>query len=75
MPVDRDALQSIADQTGGAFFTATSASELQKVYANIGSSIGFDIEQRDIMIWFVGAALVALLATAAMSLAWFNRLP
>jgi Ca-activated chloride channel family protein len=75
VPVDRDALQAIADETGGAFFTATSENELQKVYANIGSSIGFDIEQREITAWFVGAALVALLATAAMSLAWFNRLP
>src|SRR3954452_1156224 len=75
VPVDKDALQEIADQTNGAFFTATSESELQKVYADIGSSIGFDVEQRDVTVWFVGAALLALLATAAMSLTWFNRLP
>jgi Ca-activated chloride channel family protein len=75
VPVDKDALKAIADQTGGSFFTATSQSELQKVYADIGSSIGFDTEQRDVTVWFVGAALLALLATAAMSLAWFNRLP
>jgi Ca-activated chloride channel family protein len=75
VPVDREALQAIADETGGSFFTATTESELQKVYANIGSSIGFDVEQREASTWFVGAALLALLATAAMSLAWFNRLP
>jgi len=75
VPVDRGALQDVADQTGGSFFSATSASELQKVYANIGSSIGFDVEQREISTWFVGAALLALMATAAMSLTWFNRLP
>ncbi len=75
VPVDRQALRVIADQTGGSFFTATTASELKKVYTDIGSSIGFDIEQREITQWFVAAALLAMLATAAMSLAWFNRLP
>jgi Ca-activated chloride channel family protein len=75
VPVDRGALQAVANQTGGSFFSATSAAELEKVYADIGSSIGFDVEQREITSWFVGAALLALMATAAMSLAWFNRLP
>jgi Ca-activated chloride channel family protein len=65
----------VANQTGGSFFSATSAAELEKVYANIGSSIGFDVEQREITSWFVGLALLAMMATAAMSLAWFNRLP
>jgi len=75
VPVDSSALKDIADQTGGSFFSATTESELQKVYANIGSSIGFDVEQREISTWFVGLALLALMATAAMSLTWFNRLP
>jgi Ca-activated chloride channel family protein len=75
VPVDRSALQDIAKATGGSFFSATSASELQRVYANIGSSIGFDVQQAEITSWFVGAALLALMATAGMSLAWFNRLP
>jgi Ca-activated chloride channel family protein len=75
VPVDRSALRDIATATGGSFFSATSASELQKVYANIGSSIGFDVRQAEITSWFVGAALLALMATAGMSLAWFNRLP
>ena len=75
VPVDKGALQDIADETGGSFFAAATQSELEKVYANIGSSIGFDFEPREISSWFVGAALLALIATAAMSLAWFNRLP
>jgi Ca-activated chloride channel family protein len=75
VPVDKEALQTIAQQTDGSFFTAASAKELQQVYTDIGSSIGFDLEPREITSWFVGAALLALLATAVMSLAWFNRLP
>jgi Ca-activated chloride channel family protein len=75
VPVDKAALQDIANQTGGSFFAAASASELEKVYANIGSSIGFDVQQTEITSWFVGMALLALMGTAGMSLAWFNRLP
>ena len=75
VPVDKDALQQIASETNGSFFTAASATELQQVYTDIGSSIGFDLEPREITSWFVGGALIALLATAAMSLAWFSRLP
>ena len=75
VPVDKGALQDIADETGGSFFSAATQSELEKVYGNIGSSIGFDLEPREVSSWFVGAALLALIATAAMSLAWFNRLP
>jgi Ca-activated chloride channel family protein len=75
VPVDKAALQSIAEQTHGSFFTAATAKELQQVYTDIGSSIGFDLEPKEITTWFVGAALIALMATAAMSLAWFSRLP
>jgi Ca-activated chloride channel family protein len=75
VPVDKTALQDIASETGGSFFSAASAAELETVYADIGSSIGFEFEPREISSWFVGAALLALIATAAMSLAWFNRLP
>ena len=75
VPVDKASLQEIADLTGGSFFAAASETELQKVYANIGSSIGFELEPREISSWFVGIALLALIATGGMSLAWFNRLP
>jgi Ca-activated chloride channel family protein len=75
VPVDRKALEEIADETGGTFSEAASEEELAKVFADIGSQIGFERETRDIAEWFTGAALVALLACGAMSLAWFSRLP
>jgi Ca-activated chloride channel family protein len=37
--------------------------------------VGFVDEEREITIWFVGAALVLMLVTAAFSLVWFSRLP
>lgn len=75
VPVDRTALEAIANETGGAFFTAVTADELEAVYVDIGSSIGFTTVDEEITGWFVGAALVLLICTGGLSLAWFSRLP
>lgn len=75
VPVGNDNLQAIADATNGAFFSATSLDELDAVYADIGSAIGFETVDREITDWFVGAGLIALLLSSALSLFWFQRLP
>ena len=75
VPVDEAALRNIADGTGGTFFTAGTTAELESVYQDLGSSVGFETEQREISGWFIGAALLALALTAVFSLAWFSRLP
>lgn len=75
VPVGEDNLRGIADATGGAFFTAASLEELEAVYADIGSAVGFDFVDREITDWFVGLGLLLLATTAASSLAWFQRLP
>ncbi|CAN5651852.1 VWA domain-containing protein [soil metagenome] len=75
VPVNGPALESIADATDGTFFRALSAGQLTEVYQDIGSSVGFVNEQREIGQWFVGAALLLAFATAGFSLAWFSRLP
>jgi len=75
VPVNRPALAQIADATGGRAFEAATAKELRRVYADIGSSIGFRTEQREITSWLVGLALVFALAAAGGSLLWTSRLP
>ncbi len=75
VPVDKEALQTIAEQTGGSFFTAASAKELQQVYTDIGSSIGFDLEPREITTWFVGAALARAAGDRRHVLGLVLRLP
>jgi len=75
VPVNRPALAQIADATGGRAFEAASAKELRRVYADIGSSIGYRTEQREVTSWLVGVALVFALAAAAGSLLWTSRLP
>lgn len=75
VPVDEAALEDIATVTGGKAYTAATEEELAGVYRDIGSSVGYVTEHREIGTWFVGAAIAALLVTAALSLLWFARLP
>jgi Ca-activated chloride channel family protein len=74
VPVDRSSLRKIADDTGGSYSEAASASQLQAVYEHLGSQIGYTTEPKDISPWFVrGGVLLALLG-AVLSLIWTNRL-
>lgn len=73
--VDREALERVADQTEGKAFTAASEGELREVYRNIGSSIGYELEFREVGLWFVGVGLALMLLCSSLSLVWFSRLP
>jgi Ca-activated chloride channel family protein len=75
VPVDRDALRAIAEQTDGNYYSAASEGQLTQVYENIGSSVGYETEQREITTWFIAGALLLSFAAAGASLAWFHRLP
>ncbi|MBW3573631.1 MAG: VWA domain-containing protein [Actinobacteria bacterium] len=68
-------LRALAEETGGSAFQAATTDELETVYRDIGSSIGFVTEQREIGGWFTGAAFVLAMAAGAASLVWFSRLP
>ncbi|MEM7274768.1 MAG: VWA domain-containing protein [Actinomycetota bacterium] len=75
VPVREDNLRDIADASGGAFFAASSLEELDSVYADIGSAIGYEDVNREITDWFVGGGLVLLALSTGFSLLWFQRLP
>ncbi len=74
VPVDRATLENIADETGGSYSEAASAAELEQVYADLGSQIGYTTEPKDISPWFVRGGVLVLLIGAVMSLLWTNRL-
>ncbi len=74
VPVDKPSLKQIADDTGGTFFSAESASSLEKVYNNIGKQIGYTKEFQPITTRFVGIGLIFAFASAAAALFWTNRL-
>lgn len=75
VPVNKEALAQLADQTHGSSFTAASGGELKKVYNDIGSSIGYRTVQKDATTWFVGVGLAFALAAAVGSLVWSSRFP
>ncbi|MFC6886101.1 MULTISPECIES: VWA domain-containing protein [Actinomadura] len=73
--VNKETLRTLADNTDGKSYEAADAGQLTDVYANIGSSLGFKIEHRDVAARFTGIALLLALAAGGVSLAWFSRLP
>lgn len=75
VPVDEAALRSVATATGGRAFEAASAEQLTSVFEDLGRRVGVVREQREVTDYLIGAALVAAVAAAAGSLAWFSRLP
>jgi Ca-activated chloride channel family protein len=75
VPVDRLSLAQLAETTQGYFYEAASASELKKVYQDMGSSIGHRIKPREITQWYAGAALLFGLIAGGLSLLWTSRLP
>ena len=74
VPVDRATLEKIADETGGSFSAATSAEELEQVYADLGSQIGYTSEPQDISSRFVRVGVLVLIVGAVLSLLWTSRL-
>ena len=74
VPPDPQALAQIARASGGATFTAATASGLKQVYEKLGSQLGHKKQKHQVTSSFAGGGLALLVAGAAMSLAWFGRL-
>jgi Ca-activated chloride channel family protein len=74
VPADPAAMNQIASATGGRTFSAQSADQLKSVYNEIGRAVGYDVHYRDITAWFIGVALVLMLAAGGAALVWNQRL-
>jgi Ca-activated chloride channel homolog len=69
---DYDALRQVASATGGQFYSAKDAAQLQSALADLPRAITVTHEHRDLSAWF--AALGGLLIAAAVALSlWWNR--
>lgn len=74
VPVDKQVMEQIADDTGGSYFSAESATEIEKVWADIGEQIGYTYKYEAVPTRFVGIGLVFAFLSVAAGLFWTNRL-
>ena len=75
VPPSPGTLKLIAQQTGGAFFRATSANALDTVYRHLATRVGHRTESREVTDLFAVGALVLLLAGGVFSVLRFRRVP
>jgi Ca-activated chloride channel family protein len=75
VPPDPATMLAIAKTSGGRFFEAPTADELESIYARLGTRLSSRSEQREVTVAFAGGALVLLLLGGGLSLRWFGRLP
>jgi len=72
-PADVAELQRIAETTGGRFFSAPSADELESIYRDIGQRASRAVERVELTQMFVGGGLLLMMTAAAVSALWFRR--
>jgi Ca-activated chloride channel family protein len=71
--IDEDALRTVAEKTGGEYYRAESADQLQEALGDLPRHVTVVREHIDIASWF--AAVGGLLVSVALGLAmWWNRL-
>jgi Ca-activated chloride channel homolog len=75
VPPDTETLAQIAEITQATAFDAPSATDLQAVYDNLQSRVGFTEETQEVTAWFAAAALILVVTAAGLSALWFGRLP
>jgi len=75
VPPSPETLHTLAQVTGGRFFTAPSSARLREVYEHLGSRLGTRRESREITDLFAGGSAALLLAGGALSALWFRRMP
>ncbi len=75
VPPDTDTLAKIAETTSAIAFDAPTATDLQAVYDNLQSRVGYTDEQQEVTVFFAAAALILVVAAAGLSAVWFGKLP
>ncbi|MDT7571752.1 MAG: Ca-activated chloride channel [Actinomycetota bacterium] len=75
VPVDAPSLAALAAATGGQSYSAKSGEELNGVYSDIGSQVGFTTQRKEVTATLTGLGLLAAVAAAVTSLLWSARFP
>jgi Ca-activated chloride channel family protein len=72
--IDEDALQKVADTTGGRYFRAEDSDQLVDVLGDLPKEIGLHKQKVEITFWFVLVGSLLAVAGVGLSL-WWNRGP
>jgi Ca-activated chloride channel family protein len=75
VPPDPASLRQIARASGGEFFAAPDAEQLQRVYDELESRVGKRDKEAEITVAFAGGGMVLMLAAGALSTLLLRRLP
>jgi Ca-activated chloride channel homolog len=75
VPPDPEAMQRIAELSGGRAFQVDDADELGGLYEDLGSQVATEEEQREITAAFAAGGIVLLMAAAGLGLRATARLP
>jgi Ca-activated chloride channel family protein len=70
LTVDEDALKTVASTTGGEYFAATDADQLQDVLANLPKHVTTQQQDVDISAGFIAVAAFVLLLGLGLSIRW-----
>ncbi len=71
--LDEDTLKSIATMTQGEYFRAGTATDLKKIYETLNTRIVLETRQTEVTALVAGVALLLLLLSGGLSVAWFHR--
>ncbi len=73
--LDPDLLGQIAQVTGGRYFSAESAADLQSIYDTLDPRVDFRNQLTEVTAFLAAFGLVLILVGGITSLAWTGRLP
>ena len=68
--IDEDTLRAVADATGGEYYPAESANELEKVFAALPTDLIVKHEVTEVSVAFVAIAVVLLAGALLLGQAW-----
>ena len=70
--IDEEGLQAVAKTTGGQYYRAESADQLQKALGDLPSQVTVAKKHVDVASWFAGAGGLLVVVALGLSL-WWNR--
>ncbi len=73
--LDEATLQRIAETTGGQYFYAAEASQLERIYADLGSRVSWVEERTEVTALASGLGALFLTMAGLLSLRWSQQLP